>query len=115
MQDAAIEALNMPYSYVQEIMDGYNARREIVAQGFNKLGWKMKRSSATMYFWLKVPKGYTSKEFCKYVIDKTGVVFTPGIAFGDMSDDHFRVSIVQPPERLKEAFQRLQNAGIRYE
>ena len=115
VQDAAIEALNMPYSYVQSIMDGYNSRREIVAQGFNKLGWHMKRSSATMYFWLKVPQGYGSKEFCKYVMDKTGVVFTPGIAFGDMSDDHFRVSIVQPPERLKEALKRLEDAGIRFE
>ncbi len=114
VQDAAIEALKMPYSYVQEIMDQYNSRREIVAQGFNKLGWKMKRSSATMYFWLRVPTGYKSKEFCKMVMDKTGVVFTPGIAFGDYSDDHFRVSIVQPPERLKEALKRLDDAGIRF-
>jgi len=48
-------------------------------------------------------------------MDKTGVVLTPGIAFGKMSDDHFRVSIVQPPERLKEALQRLEKANIRYE
>ena len=75
----------------------------------------MKRSSATMYFWLKVPKGYTSKEFCKMVLEKTGVMFTPGIAFGDMSDDHFRVSIVQPPEKLAQAIVWLEDAGIRYE
>ena len=75
----------------------------------------MKRSSATMYFWLKIPKGYTSKEWCKMVLDKTGVVFTPGIAFGDYSDDHFRVSIVQPTKKLEEAFKRLEAAGIRYE
>ena len=115
VQDASIDALNIDYSYVQEIMDKYNARREIVAKGFNKLGWKMKRSPATMYFWLKVPKGYDSKAFCKMVLDKTGVVFTPGIAFGDYSDDHFRVSIVQPPERLAEAIVRLEKAGIRFE
>lgn len=115
VQDAAISALNCDIKYVQEIMDKYNARREIVAKGFAKLGWKVKRSSATMYFWLKVPKGYTSKEFCRMVMDKTGVVFTPGIAFGEMSDDHFRVSIVQPPERLAAAIVRLEDAGIRFE
>lgn len=115
VQDASITALGMDYAYVKAIMDKYNARREIIAKGFNKLGWKMKRSSATMYFWLKVPKGYTSKEFCKMVLDKTGVVFTPGIAFGDYSDDHFRVSIVQPPEKLAQAVVRLEHAGIRFE
>ena len=115
VQDACIAALNVDYKYVQAIMDKYNSRREITAKGFNKLGWTMKRSSATMYFWLKIPKGYTSKQWCKMVLDKTGVVFTPGIAFGDYSDDHFRVSIVQPTEKLKEAFRRLEDAGIRYE
>lgn len=115
VQDASITALGMDYAYVKEIMDKYNARREIIAKGFNKLGWKMKRSSATMYFWLKVPQGYTSKEFCKMVLDKTGVVFTPGIAFGDYSDDHFRVSIVQPPEKLAQAVVRLEHAGIKFE
>lgn len=115
VQDAAITALDMEYGYVKKIVDKYNSRREIIARGFNKLGWKMKRSSATMYFWLRVPKGYGSKEFCKMVLDKTGVVFTPGIAFGDYSDDHFRVSIVQPPEKLAEAIVRLEKAGIRFE
>ena len=114
VQDACIAALEMDYRYVQDIMDKYNSRREIVAQGFNKLGWHMKRSSATMYFWLKVPKGRTSKEFCKDVLFKTGVMFTPGVAFGEYSDDHFRVSIVQPTKRLVEAFERLDKAGIRY-
>lgn len=114
VQDAAITALQMPFEHVEAIMDKYDSRREFVAKSLNKLGWKMKRSPATMYFWLKVPKGYDSKSFCKMVLDKTGVVFTPGIAFGEMSDDHFRLSIVQPDERLKLAFDRLEEAGIRY-
>ena len=54
-------------------------------------------------------------EFCKYVLDKTGVVLTPGVAFGDYSDDHFRLSIVQKKERLQEAFNRLKSAGILFE
>jgi LL-diaminopimelate aminotransferase len=114
VQDAAIEALTMPYDYVRKIMDEYDVRRELIANNMRNLGWDVYRTPATMYFWLKVPGGYTSKEWCKMVLDKTGVVFTPGIAFGSMSDDHFRFSIVQSEERLKEAFARMEKAGIRY-
>jgi len=114
VQDAAIVALDLDMKYIDETMNKYNSRREITAKGFNSLGWKMKRSPATMYFWLKVPGGMTSKEFCKMVLDKTGVVFTPGIAFGEHSDDHFRVSIVQPAEKIEEAIKRMQDAGIKY-
>ena len=114
VQDAAIKALTMPYEYVQKIMDEYDERRELIAKNMTELGWDVYRTPATMYFWLKIPKGYTSKEWCKMVMEKTGVVFTPGIAFGEMSDDHFRFSIVQSESRLKEAFKRMREAGIRF-
>lgn len=115
VQDAAIKALTMPYEHVKAIMDKYDARRELIARRMRELGWDVYRTPATMYFWLKVPNGYTSKDWCKMVMDKTGVVFTPGIAFGDMSNDHFRFSIVQSEERLNEAFDRMEKAGIRFE
>ena len=114
VQDAAIKALTMPYEYVQKIMDEYDERRELIAKNMTELGWDVYRTPATMYFWLKIPKGYTSKEWCKMVMEKTGVVFTPGIAFGEMSGDHFRFSIVQSESRLKEAFKRMREAGIRF-
>lgn len=115
VQDAAIKALTMPYEYVKEIMDKYDARRELIARRLAKLDWDVYRTPATMYFWLKTPKGQSSKAFCKDMLDRTGVVFTPGIAFGDMSDDYFRFSIVQSEERLNEAFDRMEAAGIKYE
>lgn len=116
VQDACIEALTMPSEYVKGIMDKYDARREIVAQGFNELGFYAPRSDATMYFWIKIPKSFNnSMDFCKYVLEKTGVLITPGSAFGKMSDDRFRVSLVQPILRLQEVFKRFKKAGIRYE
>ena len=106
----------MPDEYVKGIMDKYDARREIVAKGFSDLGFYAPRSDATMYFWIKIPKNFNSSmEFCKYVLDKTGVLLTPGSAFGAMSDDHFRVSLVQPILRLEEVFKRFKKAGIKYE
>lgn len=116
VQDACIQALTMPQSYVKGIMDKYDARREIVAKGFNDLGFYAPRSDATMYFWIKIPPKFkTSMEFCKYILEKTGVMVTPGSAFGEMSDDHFRVSLVQPILRLQEIFERFKKAGIRYD
>ena len=116
VQDACIAALTMPQNYVKDIMDKYDARREIVAQGFSELGFYAPRSDATMYFWIKIPSTFkSSMEFCKYVLEKTGVLITPGSAFGEMSDDRFRVSLVQPILRLQEVFKRFKEAGIRYE
>jgi len=114
VQDAAIAALNLPQKYIDDIMQKYQNRRNFMVEGFNKLGWDLKLPKATMYLWLKVPEGYTSKSWCKMVLDTTGVVFTPGIAFGDYSDDHFRVSLVAPDEKLKEALCRLESANIKF-
>ena len=116
IQDACIEALTMPISYVKDIMDIYHKRREVMAKGFSDLGFYAPRSEATMYFWIKIPPKFkTSMEFTKYLLDKTVVMVTPGSAFGAMSDDHFRVSLVQPNDRIKEVFERFKKAGIRYE
>jgi len=114
IQDAALAALSLPVPYTNEITGAYQRRREFMVEGFNKLGWDLKKTKATMYLWMKVPEGYDSKTWCKMVLDKTGVVFTPGIAFGKYSDNYFRVSTVAPDERLQEALNRLEKAGIIY-
>lgn len=114
IQDAAIAALNMDEASCCDIAGGYQRRRDFMVEGFKKLGWDVKKSKATMYLWLKVPKGYDSKSWCKMVLDKAGVVFTPGIAFGKYSDDYFRTSLVASDERLYEALNRLEKANILY-
>ena len=69
-----------------------------------------------MYFWIKIPPRFNSSmDFCKYLLDKTGVLITPGSAFGRLSDDRFRVSIVQPILKIEEMFRRFKEAGIKYE
>lgn len=115
VQDAAIKALSMDYSNVVPTITNYQRRRDILVEKLANLGWEVKSPKATMYFWLKVPKGFTSKEFCKMVLDKTGVVFTPGMAFGEYSDGYFRLSTVQPDEKILEALDRLEKSGIRYQ
>lgn len=114
MQDAAVAAMEMPYKHVEATMKKYKERRDYLVDAFKDLGWEVKKPCATMYLWLKVPSGWKSKEFCRMVMDKTGVVFTPGMAFGTSGDDYFRVSFVQDLKRVKEAVRRLKEANIRY-
>lgn len=114
MQAAAIAAMKMPYKYVSQTMKEYEKRRNYLIKEFQDLGWSVRKSNATMYLWLKVPSGKTSKEFCVDVMNKTGVVFTPGMAFGHNCDNYFRVSFVQDIKKLKEAMKRLKDANIRY-
>lgn len=114
IQDAALVALNMDSAHSEEITANYQRRRDFMVEGFNKLGWSLKKTKSTMYLWLQVPEGYDSKSWCKMILDKTGVVFTPGTAFGKYSDGYFRVSIVAPDERLHEALERLEKANIRF-
>lgn len=115
MQDAAIAAMEMPYHYVEETMNKYKERRDYLVNAFHELGWDIKTPDATFYLWLKVPQGMKSKEFCKTVMDKSGVVFTPGIAFGKNGDNYFRVSLVQDIKVIKQAVEKLKAAGIRYQ
>lgn len=114
-QEAAIAALNIERPYIDAIVEKYKNRRDLLIEGFKKLNWHLKPTKATMYLWLKVPTGYDSKSWCKMVLNKAGVVFTPGMAFGEHSDGYFRVSLVQPEEKLLAALSRLEKAGIRYE
>lgn len=115
IQDAAITALKLDEKDFMHTIDNYQRRRDFMIDGFKELGWEIESTKATMYFWLKVPKGWDSKSWCKMVLDEAGVVFTPGIAFGEMSDGYFRASLVAPDEKLKEALKRLKKAGIKYE
>ena len=114
IQDAAIAALNTDQKCCSNIAGNYQRRRDFMIEGLKKLGWSPRKTKATMYLWLKVPEGYDSKTWCKMVLDKTGVVFTPGIAFGEQSDNYFRLSLVAADEKLHDALSRLEKANIKY-
>ena len=83
--------------------------------GLAKLGWKIKPTKATMYLWIPCAVGWNSTDFALMVLQQTGVVFTPGNAFGIGGEGYVRISLIADLDRLGEAIQRLVAAGIRYE
>lgn len=101
--------------FLQELRQMYQERRDVAVQGLRKLGWQIKPPKATFYIYAPVPAGFTSKDFVAYVLEKTGVVLTPGSGFGEYGEGYFRIALTVGKERLMEAMERFSNAGIRFE
>ncbi len=107
IQYAGIEALRGPQDCVEESNRIYAERRSIALAGLEKMGWKVSPPQASFYFWAPVPKGYTSASFAELVLDKTGVVITPGDGYGTYGEGYFRIALTVGRERLQEAFDRM--------
>lgn len=73
-------------------------------------GWPLQPPRATFYIWAPVPRGFTSEEFVTYLLEKTGLVVTPGRGFGYYGEGYFRIALTVGEERLQEAMKRFKEA-----
>lgn len=115
LQTAAETALKLPDVYLHEVQARYRTRRDFLIQGLAELGWSVPKTKATMYLWVPCPPGITSTDFALSVLQQTGVVVTPGNAFGSGGEGYVRVSLIADCDRLGEALNRLKQAGITYQ
>jgi LL-diaminopimelate aminotransferase len=115
LQCAAETALQLPDSYLQQVQQRYRTRRDFLIDGLAELGWSIPKPKATMYVWVPTPPGVGSTDFALSVLQQTGVVVTPGNAFGVAGEGYVRVSLIAECERLGEALKRLKQANIRYQ
>lgn len=115
IQKAAETALHLPDHYVKEVQERYRKRRDFMVAGLRELGWPMEPSLATMYLWVPCPPGQNATDFALNVLQTTGVVLTPGNAFGEGGEGYVRLSLIADEDRLGEALARLKQAGIRYQ
>ena len=107
IQYAAIAALEAPDSVTENIRKIYQERRDLFAAGLKKLGWQFQVPQAAFYFWIKVPNGMSSADWCGKVLEEAGIVVTPGNGFGAEGEGYFRMTITVDKARLEEALQRL--------
>lgn len=112
LQLAAKAALQLPDEYLYQVQERYRQRRDFLIQGLGKLGWNVRKTLATMYLWVSCPPGVGSTDFALSVLQKTGVVITPGNAFGSGGEGYVRISLIADCERLGEALSRFDQAGI---
>ena len=111
VQYAAIHALTNPQGDPAELCAIYQARRDLVVDTLNEIGWSLEKPKATFYIWAPVPAGHTSATFAELVLDNAGVVITPGTGYGAGGEGYFRISLTVSNERLREAMERLRRAS----
>jgi LL-diaminopimelate aminotransferase len=114
IQKAAIAALTSDFSFLNDQVKQYEARRDALVTGFRNSGWEVANSPATMFVWAKIPAGWNSREFAFKLIDEEGIAVVPGDAFGKQGEGYVRIAMVQPPERLAEAANRVNQFLLEY-
>jgi LL-diaminopimelate aminotransferase len=114
IQEGAAFALDHVEEFAPPVARRYKERRDVVIDGFRSLGWDVEPSPATMFVWLQVPEGFDSQGWSEYLIQRAGVVVTPGNAFGPGGEGYFRVSLVASPNVICEAIARLRTSGVRF-
>ena len=113
IQKAAIAALEGPQEYVKETALRYQKRRDILVDGLNSIGWKIRKPLATMFVWAPIPEGFSdSMEFTLFLLEKTGVAVTPGSSFGERGKRFVRIALVQPEEIIEEALALIKESNI---
>ncbi len=107
IQYAAIKALNMDNSFIEKMAGVYQKRRDLVHDTLNSVGLKCAKPKASLYMWVKVPQGHTSASFATLMLEKAGVVITPGAGYGKEGEGYIRISLTVPDAKLMEAMDRI--------
>ncbi len=113
IQHAAVAALNGPQDSVARKRVEYQARRDALCGGLRSIGWEVPDSQGSMFVWAPLPVGHTdSVRFCLELLERTGVLCTPGSAFGPMGEGHVRFALVQPVPVMRQLVADVGASGI---
>lgn len=113
IQKAAIACLNGPRDEVETQRLKYQERRDALCDGLEGLGWERPNAHGSMFVWAKLPGGRTdSMAFCEELMEKAGVVVTPGASFGPSGEGHVRMALVLPPDQIALAVEAIREAGL---
>ena len=113
VQAAAVAALNGPQDGVERQRLAYQARRDALCGGLRSIGWNVPDSQGSMFAWGPLPAGYeNSVAFCYELLDRTGLLCTPGSAFGSLGEGYVRFALVQPVPVMKEIVAAVADSGM---
>ena len=113
LQKAAIAALTGPLDEVEHQRLMYQERRDALCDGLEALGWERPNAHGSMFVWAKLPAGRTdSMAFCEELMERAGVIVTPGASFGPHGEGYVRMALVLPPDGLRAAVAAIEAAGI---
>lgn len=113
VQYGAVAALTGSDQMVKDQCAEYQRRRDTLCGGLRKIGWPMEDSEGTMFAWAKIPAGYTDDvAFVMELVEKSGVLCTPGSSFGTLGKGHVRFALTMPVEKIKEAVEAIAASGM---
>lgn len=113
IQKAAVAAITGDQTCVETTRAAYEKRRDVLCDGLNAIGWKIPKPEATMFVWAPVPESFTSsEEFAVELVKKSGVLVTPGSAFGPSGEGYVRMALVQDEPELKKGIAAIEACGI---
>jgi LL-diaminopimelate aminotransferase len=107
IQRAGTAALALPQSRLDELVDVYRRRRDVLVDGLHRAGWNVPRPHATFYIWARIPTAERSREFAARLLKDGHVVATPGVGFGESGDQYIRFALTTDEERIAEAVARI--------
>lgn len=112
-QDVAIACLTGPLDGVERQRLAYQERRDALCDGLEALGWERPNCHGTLFVWAKLPGGRTdSSAFTMELMEKSGVIVTPGSSFGPHGEGYVRFALVLPPDKIREAVRAIGAAGL---
>jgi alanine-synthesizing transaminase len=106
VQVAATAALNGPDECIVEMRETYKKRRDVLVESFGRAGWDIPAPAASMFAWAPLPKGFAeigSMQFATLMVEKSGVVVSPGVAFGEHGEGFVRIALVENEQRIRQA------------
>ena len=118
VQVAAIAALNGPQDCVDDIRSLYLKRRNILVEGFSRIGWNMDLPKSTMFVWAPLPKKFLNRgslEFSKLLLKNGKVAVAPGIGFGINGEGFVRIGLVENENRIRQAIKNVKLFFDKYE
>lgn len=113
VQYGAIAALTGPQDAVKAQCEEYDRRNHALSEGMTSIGWNVPLSQGTMFSWAPIPEGFgSSNEFVMELMEKTGLIVTPGSSFGSLGEGFVRFALVLDVDTIKEAVQAVKDSGI---
>ena len=105
--------MNEAPDYPREINAIYEARRDALCDGLNRIGWHVVPPKGTMFVWAPIPEPYRelgSLEFSKFLVTEADVATSPGVGFGPGGDGHVRFALIENEQRIGQAVRNLRSA-----
>ena len=113
VQKAAIAAITGDQTCVEDVRNSYTQRRNFLVDELHKIGWNIKKPAGTMFVWAKIPNTWTSsEEFCIALLERAGVLVTPGSAFGALGEGYVRFALVRTEAEMRRAIDRIASSGV---